>query len=123
MAFLLKDSSNNLIYTFPSGFNLVDNNISLEQSTEKITNTHGGVIVGDGKIEPKILTLHGKFAKNTFAEMLTELDNMKRYCNNSGYRLYDDVLHPDEYYPWDGLVSFDWNYLGTYRGVEVEIKM
>ena len=86
MAFLLKDSSNNLIYTFPAGFNLVDNNISLEQSTEKITNAHGGVIVGDGKIEPKILTLHGKFAKNNFAETLTELDNMKRYCNNSGYR-------------------------------------
>jgi len=122
MAFQLKNSSNTVVYSFPTGFNLEYNSISLRQETANRALQHGGVIVGDQKINPRIMTLHGRFGKATYAAMLTELDNMRRHCNNTGYRLYDNSLHPTEYYPWDGLVSFEWDYIGTYRGCDVDIQ-
>ena len=120
MSVILKDSGNAVIYTFPSGMELIEEPYSARMDTEERVRAHGGVIAGDQKIASRVLIVHGIFQKASQALMETELKSMKKACHTKNLRLYA-TQNFDEYYNVE-CRSFHAGHLGMIRTVEVEIE-
>lgn len=106
MAIKLKNSSNAEIYEFPSGCELVEESFDFREDTESKAYADGAIIVGDEKLEPRILTVQGIFDVScvnstygaTLATNLKELKQQVRESTKSEVRLYPGDQFPDEYY-------------------------
>lgn len=125
MAVKLKDSSNTEIYEFPSGCEVVDEPYDNRLQTEARAYQHGAVIVGDQKLEPRIITVHGIFdvgqVNTTYgATLAANLKEMHQQCHASTVRLYPGSQYTDEYYDVKCL-HFESTHLGMTEVVEVWI--
>ncbi len=119
MSVILKDSGNNVIYTFPSGCDVVSDPFNKRLARKSRVHAHGGVIVSDQKIATRIVSLHGVFGKASSATMETELNNMRLYCGTASLRLY--ATQYSDYYFNVECLNFEAEYLGKMTVVEVDI--
>lgn len=120
MSVILKDTGNNVIYTFPSGIELIEEGHSSRMDTEERVKAHGGVIVGDKKLASRVLVVHGIFNKASSALMETELKAMKKACYTNNLRLYA-TQNSNEFYDVECLM-FNPAYLGLLTVAEMEIE-
>lgn len=119
MSVILKDSGNNVIYTWPSGCDVIGDPFSKRLETESRVHAHGSVIVSDEKVATRIVSLHGVFGKADSATMETELDNMRKYCNTSNLRLYASQY--SDYFFNVECLDFEAVYQGMMTVVEVDV--
>jgi len=125
MSITLKNSANTTTYIFPKGCNIVSEPYDYRLDTEARTYQHGAVIVGDGKVEPRIVTLHGLFNVSMVdatygATIIANLREMHQQCYASVVRLYPGAQYTDEYYTVK-CFHFGHSYVGTVGNVEVDI--
>ncbi len=120
MSVILKDASNVTIYTFPSGTELIAAPFSKRLDAAPRVYQHGAVLVGDEKVEPRMVTVHGIFGKASQALMETELNSMKKACYTKNLRLYATQYANDFYFV--EVLSFDHIFHGQIPVVEISIE-
>ena len=103
MAIKLKNSSNTEVYEFPTGINIIGEPWAKRQDSKPRAYQHGGVIVSDGKIRTRIISLSGTFnvSKINAAYGVTleaNLKEMHQQCYTEGLRLYPGSQYIDEFY-------------------------
>jgi len=119
MPVLLKDSDNALIYTFPSGCELVEEPFIKRLETEPKAYAHGGVLVSDEKVSVRVISLHGIFNKTSQALMEAELNSMKKACYTEDLRLYA-TQYANDFYNIECL-NFEHAFLGMLTVIEINI--
>lgn len=126
MAVKLKNSSNTEVYEFPSGCELVAEPFAKRLDSEPRAYQHGEVLIGDEKIQSRIISLHGIFDNTKInttygATVATNLKEMKQQCYTEDLRLYPDSQYTDEFYFVECL-NFETEFLGRTDVVEVNIE-
>ncbi len=119
MSVILKDSGNNVLYTFPGGCDIIGEPFTKRLGTESRVHAHGGAIVSDQKIAVRIVSLHGVFGKASSGAMETELNNMRLYCTTTNLRLY--ATQYSDYYFNVECLDFEAEYMGKMTVAEVNI--
>ncbi len=119
MSVILKNSSNVTQYTFPSGTDIVAEPVMKRLDSEHRAYQNGATLIGDEKIEPRIISLRSVFGKATQGAMETELRSMKKACNTEDLRLYTTQFS-DDYYDVE-MLSFEDTFPGLLTAVEVFI--
>ncbi len=119
MSVILKDSANSTIYTFPGGTDVISEPVAKRLDSEHRAYQNGAVLIGDKKIEPRIISLRSVFGKATQGAMETELNSMKKACNTEDLRLYA-TQNSDDFYKVE-MFSFEHTFPGLLTAVEVYI--
>lgn len=119
MSVILKDSSNSTIYTFPGGTDVIAEPVMKRLDNEFRAYQNGATLVGDEKIEPRIVSVQSRFGKATQGAMETELNSMKKACNTEDLRLYA-TQNSDDYYDVE-MLSFEHTFPGLLTAVEIYI--
>jgi len=119
MSVILKNSSNVIQYTFPSGCEIDSEPFSKRLDTEPKAFAHGGIIVSDSKISTRFISLHGIFAKATQTLMESELNSIKKAVYTEDLRLYA-TQNANDFYKVECL-SFEHTFLGMIQNVEINI--
>lgn len=120
MSVILKDSDDNIILTFPSGIDVVEEPFAKRLDTENRAYQHGSIIVSDGKIETRFIFLHGIFGETSQANMETTLNNIKKAIYTENLRLYS-TQYSDYFYNVE-VLNFESTFQGRIRVVEINIE-
>lgn len=120
MSVILKSASNATIYTFPSGVELVAAPFSKRLDAGPRAYQHGAVLIGDEKVEPRAISVHGIFEKASQTLMETELNSIKKACYTKNLRLYATQYANDFYFV--EVLSFDHIFLGQIPVAEISIE-
>jgi len=106
----LRDSENNLLYTFPDGFHLEKYHSSKRAASSARVLQHGGNVIGDRKYELLHLSLTGTLGAYSLASFETACSRMKGAVDNENVRLYD-AYKTDQYFLIKILENADWDFL------------
>ncbi len=125
MAIQLKNSSNTIVYEFPSGCNIISEPWSKRQDSEPRAYQNGVTRTGDEKVNERIISLHGIFGVSgvnaTYgATVVLNLREMQKQCNTEDLRLYPGSQYTDQYYNVE-LFNFEHNFVGKIGIVEIFI--
>jgi len=116
MPVTIRSSSDAIKYTFPpktgilGGFSVMDEMVSQRMNVSEKLYSHGGVIVGDGKVGTRLLKLQGIVAASDSATLEDELDLMKYNITvgdwrNSERRLYLPQYQYKRFYKLGGMAE------------------
>ena len=103
MSVTIRSLYDSIKYTFPpktgilGGFSVMDETISQRMSVNEKLYSHGGVIVGDGKVGTRRLELNGVIAASTAELLEAELDLMKYNITVGDWRDSERRLYLPQY--------------------------
>ena len=135
MAVTIRNSSDGIKYTFPpktdlyGGFAMEDESVRQRVSVAERLYSHGGAIVGDGKVSSRTIELNGVIqttGAGAAAALEAELDAMKYHCAygdtfNAERRLYLPQYSNKRYYLLGGMADFTVERLSSI-GAQVQIS-
>jgi len=110
MSFQLRDSENNLLFTFPPGFHLEKYRMARRSSSVEKALQHGGDVIGDEKYELQHISLTGPVAGDCLAAFETACSNMKRAIHRENLRLYG-AYQEHQFFDIKILEDAEWDFL------------
>lgn len=110
MSFQLRDSENNLIYTFPDGFHLEKYRMARRGNFVEKAFQHGGDVIGDRKYELQHISLTGLVAGDCLTAFEAACSDMKRAIHEDNLRLYG-AYKENQFFEIEILEDAEWDFL------------